>query len=773
MGGQVLAGANKTAGMGVMVQGISGESAKCTTALKFSCGLWVHGNAFSDLAVGQNSLNFVFDVNGKEPSTGVTLIQDGENSAPNSGGLIGGPVAPADQNTFAEDSFFNAGDNLDFGVVVSTGDTRVDELNASFLAAGVDAYVSNIGRAGRVNELILASFFKSLNPNLSGPGSDAYFRTKVLAENNSAATATIVTLDGSAPPKLTMTVDARGTAISYKVNKDAAGNLEVRAGAQLLYDGPYWTALPTTGIDNLILGGTTGNDLLTVDFNNGNPIPWDTDGISFDGLAGFDAITIRGDAQSAYETIQMHDSDGGLIMFEPTAGTLAFDTFTPGTTRSILFNNLEPIDDVVIVNTAFAVIAPDDVDTEINVVNGPFKYGFKTMQINSGAVKTFEEVNYANKKHVHVYGSDDTVAAGDGNDVISVFTIDGETPPLMLDLFLYGGNLAGNLDVSNDIFVIRPSANFPITANGGAAETDLVFLDCANTHATCTPALVTTFPAQTIAAGTITGFNSVAWLNMEATALTLGVVPGTSNASINKTQVGWAANGAHPGDELTFSVVVSSTGTAINTTTTPIYVTDVIDHRLTLIEQSVVVTGGTVDITGNRSMLWRIDNDASFIAPETVTLTYKAIVNTVITTANIDNWASILNPDLSMTQWLTGDVPLEHYAKTSLDVLPVFGYPLKAAINASLFIETEAGPRYIVGLQGGAKDPAQFGLGAVLCRVPNTNKLVGWDGGLGNLWYSCGKGLPNIDNIPLPLYVTDLYQDSSGRIWLTSWGNDG
>jgi len=769
LGGQALAGANKTAGMGVMVQGISGESAKCTTALKYSCGLWVHGNAFSDLAVGQNSLNFTIDVNGKEPSTGVVLIQDGENSAPNSGGLIGGLVAAADQNTFAEDSFFNAGDNLDFGVVISTGDTRVDQLNASFLAAGVDTYVTNIGRAGRVNELILASFFKSLNPNVLGPGSDAYFRTKLLAESNSASTATIVTLDATATPKLTMTVDARGTAISYKVNKDSAGNLEVRAGAQLLYDGPYWTAAPVvTGVDNLILGGTSGNDLLTVDFNNGNPIPWDTDGISFDGLAGFDAITIRGDAQSAYETIQMHDSDGGLIMFEPTAGTLAFDTFTPGTTRSILFNNLEPIDDVVIVNTAFAVIAPDDVDTEINVINGPFRYGFKTFQINSGAVKTFEEVNYANKKHVHVYGSDKTGGPLVGKDIISVFTIDGETPPLMLDLFLYGGNLAANADLSDDIFVVRPSANFPITANGGAAQTDLIFLDCANTHASCTPALIAPAAAGNIAAGAITGFNSVTWSNMEATAATL-----PQNVDIDKVATGWAANGAHPGDELTYTVTVVNAGAAgFNTTTTPIYVTDLIDHRLSLIEQSIVVTAGTVDITGNRSMLWRVDGDTDFAVGETATLTYKVIVNTLITTVNVDNWASILNIDPSMTQWATG-APLEHYAKQSLDILDVFGFPLKAAINSSLFIQTEAGPRYIVGLHGGAKDPSQSGLGAVLCRVPSTNKLVGWDGGLGNLWYSCGKGLPNIDNIPLPLYVTDLYQDSAGRIWLTSWGNEG
>lgn len=58
-------------------------------------------------------------------------------------------------------------------------------------------------------------------------------------------------------------------------------------------------------------------------------------------------------------------------------------------------------------------------------------------------------------------------------------------------------------------------------------------------------------------------------------------------------------------------------------------------------------------------------------------------------------------------------------------------------------------------------------------EFPKTNEEAGWDGGLGNLWYACGDGLPSNGTLPEPLIVTDLYLDSSDRIWLTSWGHSG
>jgi len=602
LGGLALGGANRTAGMGIYVEGITGDVTKCTTALKFACGLWVHDNTFAKLAIGQNQVNFVVDVNGKEPSVGVTVKQDANNALPNSGALIGGTAVGTDVNTYLLASAFAvapANGLMTSAVVLDVGGSRVEETNASLGAlAQVEAYVINVGRKATVNELAIAPFFKSLDPAVFGPGSDAYFATNPLALLYSSATGNIVSL--SAGPGHIMTVNARAASISYKVSKDAGGNLEVRAGAQLLYDGAYrtlaiWNAgppvPPTTfvdviGVEKLILGGTAGNDLLTVDFDKGNPIPWGNNGIVFDGAAGFDAITIRGTAQSNYETIKMEQADKGLIMFEPVvnpggATSLARDFYVVGNTRTIDFDNLEPIDDVVIVNTAFSVIAQNDVDAEINVINGPFKYGFKTFQINSGAVKTFEEVNFANKKHVHVYGADDTGAPGNGDDILSIFTNDADTPPLLLDVSFYGGDALLNADLSDDKFVIRPSANFPINASGGAVQADMVFLDCANTHATCLPSLVVVGGADAggSTAALVTGFQPVTWTLMDATAATL-----PQNINIDKVATGWAANGAHPGDELTYTVTVVNAGLAgFSTVTTPIYVTDLIDHRLSLI----------------------------------------------------------------------------------------------------------------------------------------------------------------------------------------------
>ncbi len=585
----------------------------------------------------------------------------------------------------------------------------------------------------------------------------------------------------------TVTIVPQGESASYKVSLDSGGNVNLRQGVRLLFDnvlsdGAFGAA--TTGVTNIVLGGTSGNDLLTIDFQNGNPIPFGDgegaeDGIDFDGEDGFDTIAIRGDAQSDYETIEMTSSDGGLIHFEPAdAGTeLAFTDFDEGITTKVLFAGLEPIDDVVIVNVQFSLIAPDDTDNEINIIGGPFRYGFDTFQINSGSNKTFEEINFANKKHVHVFGGDNVTASGKGNDIITVFTPDGEAPALLLDLFLFGGNEANGMvvdpdDLSDDYFVVRPSADFPISVDGGDHDTgDFLFLDCADTVAACDPGdIAGDLVGGDTSGEAYAGFETVFYENLESTADSFGA----DDLVVRKELIGFATDGAHPGDDLEYRVTVRNDGPGtVDFTGTTLWVTDVIDHRLSLIEGSILPEVGTVDITENRSMLWMVEDD-DLASGDSVSLTYTVIVNTLITTEDIHNYASILNPDDDEAQFVDGDPDdLEHFGHVDLELLDVFGFPLKTAINATLFFETEAGPRYMVGLYGGAKDPSQVGLGAVLCRVPDTNEEVGWDGGLGNLWYACGEGLPSNGDLPEPLIVTDLFLDSVDRIWLTSWGHSG
>jgi len=801
LGGQALGGANTTAGMGMRLEGIWGESAKCDAINRLECGAWIHNNKFNDLVVGQNQNNFDIDVNGKEESVAIAVVQDAQNTTPNRGVLI-------TSNTYSHDDVVARApdDNLSTGIIVGIGDTQVNEDNANFTSGEVDQFVVNDGRAATVNELLLAPFYKSLDTRIWGPGSDVYFRddgTGDLAEDASESDATIVRLqfetraaDGAPPvgyPVVTahkeykLTVEAGGESASFKVSKDNDGDLNVREGARLLFDGAYTDLVSTDGVDQIVLIGTSGNDLLTVDFNNGNPIPLGQihpplavveSGIDFQAGDGFDSMTLRGSEQVNDQTIEHTGVESGFVYFEPvaTAGTLVKTTFADnsnlgfGATNRIKFDGLKPIDDLIIVNGTYTVIAQDDVDHEINVIDGPNRFGQKTFRISSGAVKTFEEINYANKKNVVIHGADDTGAPGNGDDVFTVFTEDGDAPDLMLSLTMHGGSLAA--DASQDFFVVRPSTDFTIAANGGTAENDYLFLDCANTSASCLPSLVTAIlPAD----GSTTGaasFETVSWTGIEGDADIL-----TQDIQIKKEVLGFAVNGAHPGDDLEFKVTITNAGVGtldLNTATQDsLWVTDAIDHRLSLVEQSVIAEVGTVDLTSNRNMLWFI-TDESIASGESVSLTYKVIVNTLITTEDVSNWASILNPDASMPQYDGGNgATLEHYAKADLELNEVFGWPLKAAINTALFYETEAGPRYMVGLNGGAKDPSMFGMGAVLCRVPDTNQEVGWDGGLGNLWYTCGEGLPSNGGIPEPLIVTDLYLDSSDRIWLTSWGHSG
>jgi len=160
LGGLALGGANRTAGMGIYVEGITGDVTKCTTALKFACGLWVHDNTFAKLAIGQNQVNFTVDVNGKEPSVGVTVKQDANNALPNSGALIGGTAVGTDVNTYLLASGFAAipaNGLITRAVVLDVGGSRVEETHASLGAtAQVEAYVINVGRKATVNELAIA-----------------------------------------------------------------------------------------------------------------------------------------------------------------------------------------------------------------------------------------------------------------------------------------------------------------------------------------------------------------------------------------------------------------------------------------------------------------------------------------------------------------------------------------------------------------------------------------------------------------------------------------
>ena len=789
-----LTGANVSSGVGVYLEGVAGEDADCNYIDQFTCGVWVYDNEFEDLFTGQRqTLQGITTPGGMEYSYGVFIAQDPYNTSPNNGAWVGGnaDLAPAaDDNIYNEDDVLaGAATKLAVGVRIGIGGSTVNENNVSFNDE-VTTLVINEGRKATISELILASFFKTLYPRVFGEGTDVYTEVEADALYLSDATATIVEVQDAGGDDVELIVRPGGESASYKISLDNNGDFNLRFGARLLFDGPLRDG-PVNGVLSVDLRGTEGDDLLTVDFNNGNPLPPNFTWFNRDtgDTGGFDALTLRGDEQLDYMTIVMTDFQpnpfSGWIYFEPQAPTGNEAPMISGAdTRQLVFEGLEPIDDLLIVNTKYSVVLPDDIDHEVNVINGPFRYGFDTFQINGGSDKTFEEINFANKKNVHIYGADDN-GSGDGNDIFTVFTDDGDAPNLLLNLYLWGGSdfAAGPLtvldDATDDYFVVRPSADFPVYIDGGEFDNgDYLFLDCAATNNDCQPGLLTADLMAPVAVdgdtdGSITGFEPVYYANIESTADAL-----TNDIVIKKELVGFAAQGAHPGDDLEYRVTLyNRSGGNLNLAAgDSLWVTDVIDHRLSLIEQSVVTEAGTVDVTDNRAMLWLLEG-FTFADQDSISMTYTAIVNTLITTDDITNYASILNPDAEDEQNLSVFVGAgayyEHYAHTDLDVLDVFGFPVAAAIQASLFYETEAGPRYMVGLYAGAKDPTQGNIGAMLCRVPDTNQQVGWDGGLGNLWFSCGEGLPAKDGLFSPLVMTDLFQDSAGRIWLTSWGFDG
>ncbi len=714
IGGANQGGFNVSAGTGIYISSITGtDVTKCALVTMAQCGAWIHGNVIFGLKVGKNTVKQgppVNDATGKEPTAGIVVLQDDDPDRFNKSVLIEG-------NTYVGVS---GTEKLDNAVFIDIGDSKVVEDNSiAGTFVDVTSYVVNKDRKATIDEVKLAPFFKTLDVNVFGPGTDGYFEFDADAKANSPSTSTIVSLTPTTAT--TLAVEERGTTGSIKLSRDTAGDFNVREGAKLVYDGSTLTTMTLTG--------TSGNDLLTVDFNNGNPMPAS---VSYTGGAGFDKIVMRGTVQEAGdETITMTGPADGTIVFDNT-GTGNF-----GFTTTLTFAGLEPIDDLVTVNGTYTINATSTVKNEINIIDGPKLFATQTFQVNSGATPSFELVNFANKKTVKIKGSDTK------DDTFTVFTTDGSPAPLILSLELIGN--ASGVAGTPDYFVVRPSKDFPITVTGTAtgADGDFLFIDCANTG-------IAPCPIPVIPTGSFTpaGFKTVTFSEIENTGASY---VGLNDLEITKAITDFPA-GAHPGDDVTYLITVTNkTGGAI---ATPIYVTDVIDHRLSLVETTVLASVGTL-IEKNT---WSIP---SLAAGASATLTYKAIVNTALT-PDIVNYASILNPN---------DVDGNNTAFATLKMLDIFRFPLKAPIQATLFFQTSAGPRYIVGLKGGAVDP-RFP-GAVLCRVPDTNPTAGWDGALGNQWYSCHNGLPSKGGIPSPLEVTDLFQDSAGRIWLTTWGFDG
>ncbi|WP_406699414.1 Ig-like domain-containing protein [Singulisphaera sp. Ch08] len=242
-----------------------------------------------------------------------------------------------------------------------------------------------------------------------------------------------VAVDGG-PGAIDLWVDGSADLVGQSATLAGAG-----VAAFLTGMAPASISYRVSAVESLLIDGGDGDDTLTVDFSGGNPVPLDS--LGYDGGNGSNTLNLQGG------TFALEDYFG----FAPGAGVILLDT------SAVLFSNLLPINDVTHV-VDFVFSAPPGTSI-LNLVDGPIFNGFQTAQFNSGAVPTFELMNFANKTNVTIEGAQSATSltinnptAADGLETLTLNTQGGSdqaviiAAPLAVELSV---NLAGGNDTTS------------------------------------------------------------------------------------------------------------------------------------------------------------------------------------------------------------------------------------------------------------------------------------------------------------------------------------
>lgn len=314
----------------------------------------------------------------------------------------------------------------------------------TFAVNQTPAAITTLIRTGSGQNLV--NVFASSGPlNIENQGTDSVWIGKGGTLQTIAGP---VTLSGNAA-STTLTVDDTADPIGRNGTLTAVG-----PNASLTGLSPFALNFVTANLVKATILAGLGTDTQTVDFATGNPIPGG--GLAFDGGPGNNTLNLHGGSF----TNETYTASG------PGAGHIALDS------SSISFSNLLPINDVVpAANLVF--FAPPGTSV-LNVVDGPIFLGFQTTQFNSGAVPTFELMNFANKANVTINGvaspthltiNNPTQAAGLANLAIN---LDGDADTLSLIASPAGVALAVSLGADNDTAYV----NGPGMAAGTTAALD-------------------------------------------------------------------------------------------------------------------------------------------------------------------------------------------------------------------------------------------------------------------------------------------------------------
>lgn len=238
------------------------------------------------------------------------------------------------------------------------------------------------------------------------PGGSCLVNITFTPVNLGSRTATL-TADTDAPD-VTASLSGNGIAGTFAPTVPAADasadaftlNL-VGADVTLTNGGAFTVTQPVLAITDIIIEGTSDDDVLTIDFAGGNFLP--AGGLTYRGRGGTNSLSLTGGTFTSSQYVPI-DGNSGTI------------TLNDGSAREILYTELAPITDLTTTTTTTILASPSG--ETINIIDGGLISGTQTTQVNSGASATFELINFANKTNVTVDGF-----AGADNITINLPTV--------------------------------------------------------------------------------------------------------------------------------------------------------------------------------------------------------------------------------------------------------------------------------------------------------------------------------------------------------------
>lgn len=386
-------------GAGVFLMGTSGATA--------GQGVAISGNRFRSFADGLHNIKLT------QPGVGVSLGQDDDTNALDSGGDVSG-------NTYAD---------LGIGVVADVVNTSISETNGSF--SNVPAFVLNSSSRASVDEAVLDPYALSTSPVLgllSAPaGSVAYFASAQTAFDSSTGAAT-VSVQGN--------LSGIGTATASQITLDGGQLVIIQNGVEIFRGSPSAAAA-------IVIEGTPGDDTLEIDLDLLGLIP--AGGIVFNGGLGFDSMVLTGGSGIAtVEHTFVSENDGSVAVDGSLLAT---------------YTGLDPIlDNLSTVNRIFTFTAGSETVVLSDDGNPGNNYSFIDADFA-------ESVTFLNPTATL------TVNLGAGDDTINLLAMD---PGLTVAPQINGGTGSDRFNITpSAAYAIAVAGGTPTTAPGDVLDIDL------------------------------------------------------------------------------------------------------------------------------------------------------------------------------------------------------------------------------------------------------------------------------------------------------------